>query len=240
MMCARGGLGVAVVKPFPIAYVTGAKIAFRPFSPPDRVRELVHLPGGGRQPCLVARRFVDFVPHRADHAGSGVVGVLHASRADRRASAADLVAFDTTSHKSEPRHHRPHYESLLRAAQGFNARARARTRLGRRPTCGRRSAPPTCPATCCRGHSERRARRRAGMDTDPFTLNSSAKASLRGGGLATMKGFLAARASPPRPPWPGGPTWSRPIHLAFSPERGGWVASARAPFVALSAGAPKC
>jgi len=56
----RAGLGVAVVNPFPIAYVTGAKIAFRPFSPQIEYESSFIFPAvGGNLP--VARRFVDFV-----------------------------------------------------------------------------------------------------------------------------------------------------------------------------------
>lgn len=56
----RAGVGVAVVNPFPIAYVTGSRIAFRPFMPQIEYESSFIFPAvGGNLP--VARRFVDFV-----------------------------------------------------------------------------------------------------------------------------------------------------------------------------------
>ncbi len=49
-----------MVNPFPIAYVTGAKLAFRPFRPQIEHESSFLFPAvGGNLP--VARRFVDFV-----------------------------------------------------------------------------------------------------------------------------------------------------------------------------------
>lgn len=56
----RAGIGVAVVNPFPIAYVTGGRIVFRPFTPQIEHESSFVFPAvGGNLP--VARRFVDFV-----------------------------------------------------------------------------------------------------------------------------------------------------------------------------------
>lgn len=56
----RAGIGVAVVNPFPIAYVTGRSIVFRPFTPQIEHESSFVFPAvGGNLP--VARRFVDFV-----------------------------------------------------------------------------------------------------------------------------------------------------------------------------------
>ncbi len=56
----RGGLGVAVINPFPIAYVTGSQLAYRPFEPAIEYETSFLFPAvGGNLP--VARRFVDFV-----------------------------------------------------------------------------------------------------------------------------------------------------------------------------------
>jgi DNA-binding transcriptional LysR family regulator len=56
----RGGLGVGVINPFPIAYVAGSALAFRPFEPMIEYETSFLFPAvGGNLP--VARRFVDFV-----------------------------------------------------------------------------------------------------------------------------------------------------------------------------------
>jgi DNA-binding transcriptional LysR family regulator len=56
----RGGLGIAVINPFPIAYVAGSALAFRPFEPTIEYETSFLFPAvGGNLP--VARRFVDFV-----------------------------------------------------------------------------------------------------------------------------------------------------------------------------------
>jgi DNA-binding transcriptional LysR family regulator len=56
----RAGLGVAVINPFPIAYVTGSGLTFRPFEPTIEYETSFLFPAtGGNLP--VARRFVDFV-----------------------------------------------------------------------------------------------------------------------------------------------------------------------------------
>jgi DNA-binding transcriptional LysR family regulator len=56
----RGGLGIAVINPFPIAYVAGSALAFRPFEPIIEYETAFLFPAvGGNLP--VARRFVDFV-----------------------------------------------------------------------------------------------------------------------------------------------------------------------------------
>jgi DNA-binding transcriptional LysR family regulator len=56
----RAGLGVAVVNPFPVAYVTGAGLTYRPFTPEiDYESSFIFPATGGNLP--VARRFVDFM-----------------------------------------------------------------------------------------------------------------------------------------------------------------------------------
>jgi DNA-binding transcriptional LysR family regulator len=56
----RAGLGIAVINPFPIAYVAGAGLVFRPFEPLIEYEASFLFPAvGGNLP--VARRFVDFV-----------------------------------------------------------------------------------------------------------------------------------------------------------------------------------
>ena len=56
----KAGLGLAVINPFPIAYVTGSSLAFRPFEPTiDYETSFLFPATGGNLP--VARRFVDFV-----------------------------------------------------------------------------------------------------------------------------------------------------------------------------------
>lgn len=56
----KAGLGLAVINPFPIAYVTGPSLAFRPFEPTIEYETSFLFPAtGGNLP--VARRFVDFV-----------------------------------------------------------------------------------------------------------------------------------------------------------------------------------
>jgi hypothetical protein len=51
---------VAVINPFPIAYVTGPSLTFRPFEPTiDYETSFLFPATGGNLP--VARRFVDFV-----------------------------------------------------------------------------------------------------------------------------------------------------------------------------------
>lgn len=56
----RGGVGIAVINPFPIAYVAGPGLAFRPFEPIIEYETAFVFPAvGGNLP--VARRFVDFV-----------------------------------------------------------------------------------------------------------------------------------------------------------------------------------
>jgi DNA-binding transcriptional LysR family regulator len=56
----KAGLGVAVINPFPIAYVTGSSLTFRPFEPTiDYETSFLFPATGGNLP--VARRFVDFV-----------------------------------------------------------------------------------------------------------------------------------------------------------------------------------
>jgi DNA-binding transcriptional LysR family regulator len=56
----REGMGLAIVNPFPLAYVTGSKLTFRPFEPMIEFEAAFVFPAtGGNLP--VARRFVDFV-----------------------------------------------------------------------------------------------------------------------------------------------------------------------------------
>ncbi|HYF53407.1 MAG TPA: LysR family transcriptional regulator, partial [Salinarimonas sp.] len=56
----KAGLGVAVINPFPIAYITGSTLTFRPFEPTiDYETSFLFPATGGNLP--VARRFVDFV-----------------------------------------------------------------------------------------------------------------------------------------------------------------------------------
>ncbi len=56
----KAGLGVAVINPFPIAYVTGPGLTFRPFEPTvEYETSFLFAATGGNLP--VARRFVDFV-----------------------------------------------------------------------------------------------------------------------------------------------------------------------------------
>jgi len=56
----RARLGIAVINPFPIAYVAGAGLVFRPFEPLIEYEASFLFPAvGGNLP--VARRFVDFV-----------------------------------------------------------------------------------------------------------------------------------------------------------------------------------
>jgi DNA-binding transcriptional LysR family regulator len=56
----RAGVGIAVINPFPIAYVAGSGLVFRPFEPTIEYETSFVFPAvGGNLP--VARRFVDFV-----------------------------------------------------------------------------------------------------------------------------------------------------------------------------------
>lgn len=56
----RNGVGISLVNPFPLAYVTGPKLTFRPFDPAIEFESSFLFPATGTN-LPVARRFVDFV-----------------------------------------------------------------------------------------------------------------------------------------------------------------------------------
>jgi DNA-binding transcriptional LysR family regulator len=56
----RNGIGIGLVNPFPLAYVTGSKLTFRPFEPTIDFEAGFLFPATGAN-LPVARRFVDFV-----------------------------------------------------------------------------------------------------------------------------------------------------------------------------------